>query len=89
MTVQQDLQKAIASAKSAAGTYAMMAESTQDPSARQMFTQMAQDMERHEKILQSRLDYLNQHNQLNMQQQQKQQQQAYQAQQQQAPDLQA
>lgn len=81
MTVQQDLQKAVANAKQSAGTYATMGESTQDQSAKQMFKQMEQDMERHEKILQSRLDYLNQHNQLNVQQQQKQQQQAYQAQQ--------
>ncbi len=86
MTVQQDLQKAIASAKSSGGTYAMMSASTQDQSAKQMYTQMAQDVERHEKILQSRLDYLNQHNQLNAQQQQQQQQQAYEAQKEIHPD---
>ncbi len=37
VTVQQDLQKAVASALQMQGTYAMMAESTQDPLARQMF----------------------------------------------------
>lgn len=75
VTVQQDLQKAVASAQSALGTYEMFSESTQDQSAKTMFKQMAQDAQRHVQILQSRLQYLNQNNQLNHQQQQKQQQQ--------------
>jgi rubrerythrin len=82
MTVQQDLQKAIASAKSAEGSYAVFAASTQDQVAKAMYQDMAQDMQRHQQILQSRLQYLNSSNALNQQQQQKQQQQQAQAQQQ-------
>ncbi|MCG0237796.1 MAG: DUF1657 domain-containing protein [Firmicutes bacterium] len=85
MTVQQDLQKAIATAKAQMGTYAVFAASTQDPAARAMFDGMAQDMDRHVKVLESRLQYLNQNNQLNQQQQQQQQRQEAQAQKQMEP----
>lgn len=82
MTVQQDLQKAIATAKSQMGSYAMFSASTQDQAAKVMFDGMAQDMDRHIKVLESRLQYINQNNQLNQQQQAQQQQQQAQAQQQ-------
>lgn len=82
MTVQQDLQKAIASAKSQAGNYEMFAQATQDQSAKAMFQEMAADMQRHVQTLNSRLSYLNSNNALNQQQQQKQQQQQMKAQQQ-------
>lgn len=65
MTVQQDMQKAIASAQSALGTYSMFAQSTQDKSAQIMFQQMSQDMQRHIDMLNGRLQYLNENNQLN------------------------
>lgn len=62
MTVESDLQKAIASAQSALGSYQMFAESTQDPAAKQMFQSMAQDMERHVNQLKARKDYLSNSN---------------------------
>lgn len=70
MTVQSDLQKAIASAQAALGTYATMAQSTQDQSAKNMFTTMQQDMQKHVDWLNGRLNYLNENNTLNNQQQQ-------------------
>lgn len=67
MTVESDLQKAIASSQSALGNYQMFAESTQDPAAKQMFQSMAQDMERHVNQLNARIDYLSNSNPLNKQ----------------------
>lgn len=55
MTVQKDLQKAVAAAQSAKGTYATFGESTDDQTVKQMFTQMSQDMDRHISQLNSRL----------------------------------
>ena len=69
MTVQKDLQKAVAAAESAKGTYASFGQSTEDQTAKQMFTQMAQDMDRHICQLNSRLGVTAQ-NQLNNQDQQ-------------------
>lgn len=69
MTVQKDLQKAVAAAESAKGTYASFGQSTDDQTAKQMFTQMAQDMDRHISQLNSRLSVTAQ-NQLNNQDQQ-------------------
>lgn len=66
MTVQKDLQKAVAAAESAKGTYSSFAQSTDDNSAKQMFTQMSQDMDRHISQLNSRLGVTAQ-NQLNQQ----------------------
>lgn len=67
MTVESDLQKAIASAQSSLGSYQMFAESTQEPAAKQMFQSMAQDMERHVKQLNARMNYLSNSNPLNKQ----------------------
>ncbi|QSQ09723.1 hypothetical protein H0A61_02103 [Koleobacter methoxysyntrophicus] len=67
MTVQSDLKKALASAQSALGSYSTFAESTQDQSAKQMFQQMAQDMQRHIDQLNSRLSYIEKNNPLNQQ----------------------
>ena len=55
MTVQSDLQKALAEAQSAKGTYATFEQSTDDQSAKQMFSQMSQDMDRHICQINSRL----------------------------------
>jgi hypothetical protein len=55
MTVQQDLEKARASALAAQGSYATFASSTQDQTAKQMFQQMEQDMTRHIAQIDSRL----------------------------------
>jgi len=66
MTVQKDLQKAVAAAESAKGTYASFGQSTDDQTAKQMFTQMARDMDQHISQLNSRLSVAAQ-NQLNNQ----------------------
>jgi rubrerythrin len=55
MTVQSDLQKAIAAAESAKGTYATFAQATEDQTAKQMFQSMSQDMDQHLSQLNSRL----------------------------------
>lgn len=71
MTVKQDLEKALAAAKSAQGTYATFATSTQDQTAKQMFQQMEQDMYKHISQLNSRLSVVDQ-NPLNTQSNQQQ-----------------
>lgn len=55
MTVKKDLEKAIAAAESAKGTYATFATATDDQGAMTMFEQMAQDMDRHIAQINSRL----------------------------------
>lgn len=55
MTVKKDLEKAVAAAESAKGTYASFASSTDDTTAQQMFEQMSQDMDKHITQLNSRL----------------------------------
>ena len=55
MTVKKDLEKAVAAAESAKGTYATFASSTEDTTAQQMFEQMSQDMDKHITQLNSRL----------------------------------
>jgi len=59
LTVKSDLQKAVASAQAAKGTYLMAAQSTEDQSAKQQYEQMAMDIDNHMDYLNSRLDYLN------------------------------
>lgn len=56
MTVQKDLEKALAAAESAKGTYATFAASTDDQKAQQMFTQMSQDMKQHISTIEDRLN---------------------------------
>ena len=68
MTVQQDLEKAVAAAQSALGTYSTFALSTQDQTAKKMFEDLATDAQRHVSMLNGRLNYLNQNNDLNQQQ---------------------
>ncbi|MDW7650429.1 MAG: DUF1657 domain-containing protein [Bacillota bacterium] len=70
MTVQSDLKKAIASAESAKGEYAMFAEATDDQMAKAMFQQMSQDMDHHVQQLNSRLKYLSENNPMNQNPQQ-------------------
>ena len=55
MTVKKDLEKAIAAAESAKGTYAAFSSSTDDQTAQQMFSSMSQDMDRHIAQLNNRL----------------------------------
>lgn len=65
MTVHNDLERAIAMAAAAKGNYLLFATESEDEKATQVFKQMAEDMDRHVLILESRRDYLNQHNALN------------------------
>lgn len=65
MTVQQDLQKAVAAAQSALGTYSSFSVSTQDPSAKAMFQELSQDAQRHVDILNNRLVYVSKNNKMN------------------------
>lgn len=55
MTVKKDLEKALAAAESAKGTYSTFSASTDDQNATQMFDQMSKDMDRHMSYIQSRL----------------------------------
>ncbi len=64
MTVKSDIEKAIATEQASAGTYAMFAESTDDPTAKQMFQQMQQNAQRHVQMLNGRLTYLSENNPL-------------------------
>ncbi|PKM78177.1 MAG: rubrerythrin family protein [Firmicutes bacterium HGW-Firmicutes-15] len=59
MTVKSDLQKAVASAESAKGTYLVAAQSTEDATAKQKYEEMAMNIESHVTYLNSRIDYLN------------------------------
>lgn len=67
MTVKSDLEKAIASAQSAKGTYLMAAQSTDDQTAKQKYEDMAMDMDNHLAYLESRVQYLDGINILNNQ----------------------
>jgi len=55
MTVKSDLQKALAAAESAKGTYATFEQSTDDQTAKQMYSQMSSDMDQHISQINSRL----------------------------------
>jgi rubrerythrin len=55
LTVKKDLDKAVAAAQSAKGTYAVFATATDDPTAQTMFEQMSQDLDRHIAQINSRL----------------------------------
>lgn len=55
MTVKKDLEKALAAAQSAEGTYQTFSASTDDQTAKQMYQQMSQDMKRHISTLESRI----------------------------------
>ena len=65
MTVQADLEKAVAAAQSALGTYESFSASTLDETAKQMFKDMSSDMERHVGQLRGRLNYVTQNNTMN------------------------
>lgn len=69
MTVTNGLERAIAMAEAARGNYLLFATDSEDQKATQVFKQMADDMERHVTILESRLQYLKQNNLLNQHQQ--------------------
>lgn len=58
MTVRSEIERAKAIAEAAKGNYLLFSEQTEDRKAREVFQEMAEDMERHSAILTSRLDYL-------------------------------
>jgi rubrerythrin len=68
VTVQQDLQKAVASAEAAQGSYLSMSNATQDQTAKQMFQTMSDDVQRHIEQLKGRLNYVETNNPMNQQQ---------------------
>ncbi|HYF91993.1 MAG TPA: DUF1657 domain-containing protein [Symbiobacteriaceae bacterium] len=65
MTVYANLERSLAMAEASKGNYLLFATESEDEKAKQVFQDMADDMDRHAKILQSRIDYLQQNNQLN------------------------
>jgi len=65
LTVKTDLEHAIARAEASKGEYLLFGADSEDQTAQKVFRDMAEDMERHVKILESRLQYLGQHNKLN------------------------
>jgi rubrerythrin len=67
LTVQQDLQKAVAAATCALGTYSTFSLSTQDQSAKTMFEELTKDAQRHVSMLNGRLAYIEQNNPMNQQ----------------------
>lgn len=69
MTVQSDLQKSVAQAQSLLGSYSMAASSTKDQTAKKMYQELAQDMQRHVDTLNARLSYLEKNNPMYQQQQ--------------------
>ncbi len=69
MTVKKDLEKALAAAEAAKGTYATFAASTDDQAAQTMFEQMSQDMDRHIAQLNSRVSTTSETKLSNQQQQ--------------------
>lgn len=65
MTIQSDLEKAVATAQSALGSYETFASSTQDESAKSMFKDLSNDMQRHVGVLKGRLNYVTENNPMN------------------------
>lgn len=65
MTIQADLEKAVAAAQSALGTYETFAASTLDDTAKSMFKDLSSDMERHVGVLRGRLNYVTENNPMN------------------------
>lgn len=67
MTVQKDLEKTIAYCESVKGSYALMAQSTEDEQAKEVFKTMKTDIDKHIQFLNDRLQYLIENNELNKQ----------------------
>lgn len=67
MTVQRDLEKVVAYCEAIKGTYAIMAHSTEEQEAKDMFNSMKADMEKHMEFLSGRIEYLSENNDLNSQ----------------------
>jgi hypothetical protein len=67
ITVQSELEKAIAYCEAVKGNYALMAHSTEDQQAKNMFNSMKTDIEKHMEFLTGRIEYLSENNELNKQ----------------------
>jgi bacterioferritin (cytochrome b1) len=64
MTIQSDLERAIAYCEATKGSYALMAQSTEEKEAKDTFNTMKADVERHIQFLNNRLEYLKGNNDL-------------------------
>ena len=64
MTVQSEMEKVLAYCEAAKGSYALMAHSTEDQEAKNMFNSMKTDLEKHIEFLNNRMEYLKQNNEL-------------------------
>ncbi len=64
LTVQSDLEKVIAYCEAVKGSYAVMAHSTEDQQAKDMFNSMKADIDKHMAFLSGRLEYLSLNNEL-------------------------
>ena len=64
MTIKSDIERAIAYCEASKGSYALMAESTEEKEAKDMFNSMKADVEKHIEFLNNRLEYLKGNNDL-------------------------
>lgn len=64
MTIQGDLERVIAYCEATKGSYSLMAQSTEDNQAKDMFNTMKTDIEKHIQFLNDRLEYLKENNDL-------------------------
>ncbi len=64
MTIQNDLERVLAYCEATRGSYALMAHSTEQKDAKQMFNTMKSDIDRHIQLINNRLEYLKQNNDL-------------------------
>lgn len=64
MSIQSDFELVIAYCEVTKGNYALMAQSTDDTNAKQTFNSMKDDLDKHIKFLNDRLEYLKQNNEL-------------------------
>ena len=62
LTVQKDFEKVIAYCEAVKGNYAILAHSTDEEQAKQMFNSMKSDMDKHLQFLNDRLEYIKQNN---------------------------
>jgi len=65
VTVQSDLEKVIAYCEAVKGNYAIMAQSTEEQQAKDMFNSMKTDIDKHMEFLNERLEYITENNELN------------------------
>lgn len=69
MSIQSDFERVIAYCEVTKGSYALMAQSTEDKQAKDTFNSMKSDVDKHIKFLNDRLEYLKSNNELIKEQQ--------------------